>query len=77
MNREPLLAVGGVTGIAAAIFQWLAVFNVHPSQGAQTIITMIVTAVASVVVALVGRRMVTPLSDPRAADGTPLVPPPK
>lgn len=67
-------AVVGLLGIIAVTAHWItpedsAVLGPAVANG----VIALVGAVSALVAAVRARRHVTPLSDPRAADGTPLV----
>jgi general stress protein CsbA len=73
MNREPLVTTSTVTAVVAALIALLASFGVNLTHDQTIAVLAVVSVTAPLVVALVARRKVTPVADPKAEDGTPLV----
>lgn len=73
MNREPLVATSAITAGVAAVIALLASFGVNLTHDQTVAVLGVVSVVAPLVVAFVARRKVTPVADPKAEDGTPLV----
>jgi hypothetical protein len=74
MKREPLATTGTVTAAVTAVIALVVAFGVDLTTDQQTAILGVAAVIAPLVVALWTRRKVTPLADPRADSGTPLVP---
>jgi hypothetical protein len=75
--REPLFQKATVVTIVGSVVALLAAFGVHvrPELADAAIqLGTIALLLLPIVTAWVARRHVTPIADPRAADGTPLVP---
>lgn len=74
MNREPLFNTAAIVAVVSAALALLVSFGlgIDPAQ-VQAILTF-VGVIAPFVVAYLARKKVTPLSDPRDADGNPLTP---
>jgi hypothetical protein len=72
MKREPLITTALITSLVGAVLTLLVAFGVPLTEAQQDAINGLVIVAAPLVVALVGRRYVTPLSDPRDVDGEPL-----
>ena len=78
MNREPVLTAGAIVGAILSLVAALVAFGVvdwsEEQIGAlEAALVAIVPMVLSLVGAWLARRQVTPVSDPRDNDGTPLV----
>lgn len=71
---RPLRVLASIGGLISLIVGALPTMGVHLSTGAAGWIVGVVGALSSVAVALIGETQVTPVSAPRANDGTPLVP---
>lgn len=74
MNREPLLSVATVTAAVSAVLALLVAFGLDVTEDQQNAILGAVAVIAPIVVGLLARGKVTPVADPKAADGTPLQP---
>lgn len=74
MTREPLLKKATWVGIATAVLALLVTLGVDIPASTQAAILAVVAAVVPLVAALWGRGDVTPVADPRDADGNQLVP---
>lgn len=66
MKREPVLTVGGIGAAAAAVLALLVAFGVPLTDDQQTAILGVVAVIAPVVVAVIARRFVTPVSSPQS-----------
>lgn len=69
LNREPLITVATVTGLASAIITLLVAFGVGLTADQTKALLGLVSVLAPLIVAFIARRKVTPLSDPRNAAG--------
>lgn len=75
MEREPLAVRAAVVVAVTAVIHMLVVLGVIPLTAEQEAqVAMAVGALGTVVVVVWSRGKVTPVDDPRAGDGTPLVP---
>jgi hypothetical protein len=77
LDREPLLTRAGIVSIVAVVVALLGTFGVHLTPQLQDGIVQLLTLLAilgPLVAAYLARKHVTPVADPRADDGTPLVP---
>ena len=66
MKREPLITVGTITGIAAAIVALVVAFGIDLTDGQQTAILGAASVVAPLIVAAVCRPRVTPTAGKHA-----------
>lgn len=78
VTRNPVL-IGGVSGGAMAMLVGLFLdvlvsYGLPITPQLQTFLTAVFTVLAPIITAIVARRFVTPLIDPRNDDGDPLVP---
>lgn len=74
MNREPLAIRAAVVAAISSIVGLAVAFGVGWSAEQTAAIMACVNAVSIAVVVVWSRGAVTPVSDPRDADGVPLVP---
>ncbi len=58
MNREPLITVGSITAIIAAVLVFLKSMGVDISDGQQEAVRNLVAVLAPIVLALVARQFV-------------------
>lgn len=77
MKREPLLKKGLWTALAGAVFALALVLGSPIPLEVQTAILGLIGAVLPIIAAVWARQDVTPVEDPRDADGEPLVPLPE
>lgn len=75
MSREPLVTVGMVIAVVASLIALLRAFGVPITPEQQDAIDQLLIAAGPIVVALIARHFVTPLSDPEDASGTKLIRP--
>lgn len=73
MSDAPLLTTATITTLITAVIVLLRSFNVPLTLDQQVAITAVLAVIAPWIVAWVGHRTTTPLSNPKAADGEPLV----
>lgn len=73
MTREPLFTAAGITAGAAALIALLIAFGLDLTQDQTVAILGVVGVGAPILVALLSRSQVTPVADPKAPDGVPLV----
>lgn len=71
---EPLLNTATITALGSALVALLVAFGLPLNDTQETAIIGLVSVVAPLVVALVARSKVTPVTDPRTESGAPLVP---
>lgn len=74
-TREPLMVRGAIVAAVVAVLHLLVMLNVvslTPEQEEQA--SLVVGLLATVVVVVWSRGTVTPVDDPRGADGEPLQP---
>ena len=74
-TREPLIVRGAIVAAIVAVLHLLVMLNVvslTPEQEEQA--SLVVGLLATVVVVVWSRGTVTPVDDPRGADGEPLQP---
>lgn len=69
MKREPLVTVASVTAAATALVGVLVAFGVTLSDDQRAAVLALVGVVAPFVVAVVGRRKVTPVPVDEPLDG--------
>lgn len=74
MGREPVISTSLVTSCMTASFAVLISFGLPISQDRQSALLGLAAVVAPVIAALFTRGLVTPVSDPRDADGNTLTP---
>jgi hypothetical protein len=74
MKREPLLTTAAITAVVSALLAVLVSFGLGIDPGQQQALLGFVTVVAPFVIALVARKRVTPVSDPKDENGSPLAP---
>jgi hypothetical protein len=72
-SREPLITAATITGAVTAVLALLVEYGIDITDGQQQAILAVVAVAAPLIVALAARRKVTPVADPRADDGTPLI----
>lgn len=73
-TREPLAVRAALIAMASAVLQTLVAFGVPLTADQQASVSTLVNVTTILMVVLWSRGTVTPLSDPRASDGTPLTP---
>lgn len=69
MSNEPLITVGMIAAIVASLIGLLRAFGVPITPEQQDAINQVLLAAGPLVVAFVARRYVTPLANPRDAQG--------
>lgn len=74
MNREPLITTAVITSVVSAALVLLASFGLALDAGQTQAIIGFITVVAPLVLAYVARKHVTPVSDPKDSNGSPLAP---
>lgn len=84
VRPEPVKLAGAIGGALAGVgtivvaLGWVSQANMDATTGAVvglvSSVMVLLSIAAPIVTALRARRQVTPLADPRAADGVPLVP---
>lgn len=74
LSREPIAIINGITAAVEAAIALLIGFGLNWSAEQVALVMALVVAVANVAKTWYGRGRVTPMSDPRAFDGTRLVP---
>jgi hypothetical protein len=65
IQREPVITAGVLTALAAALLTLLESFGVPLTPAQQDAINSVVVLLAPLVMALIVRRYVTPVADPR------------
>lgn len=65
-SKEPLLTVGTITAVAAAILGCLVAFGIHVTDDRQSAILGVIAVIAPLIVAAVGRARVWSPSSVRA-----------
>lgn len=75
MTREPLAIRGALVALVAAIINLVVAFGVALNAEQVGAINAVVGLAATAVVVVWSRGTVTPVNDPRDADGEPLTPP--
>ncbi|PYJ11240.1 MAG: hypothetical protein DMF06_03250 [Verrucomicrobia bacterium] len=73
MSNMPLITTAAITSIVGAVISVLLAFGVHLTPEQSAAIMGLITVLAPWVVALVGHNTTTPLANPTAKDGEPLV----
>lgn len=73
-SEQPVLTAASLVALGAAILALLVAFGIPVTPGQVEAILGLITVVAPFAVALLTRKHVTPVVNPKAADGTPLVP---
>lgn len=74
MTREPVLTAASIVAAATAVLAVLAAFGLPLTAEQQAAVLGLIGVAAPYVVALLARRKVTPLADPRDASGKALLP---
>lgn len=74
MNREPVLSIAGLLAAVSAVITVLVAFGLDLTEAQSTAVLGAVAALAPLVAALVARRRVTPVTDPRNNAGVELFP---
>lgn len=72
--RRPLVTTGTLAALVAAVLALLTSFGVPLTDAQQAAVSGLAAVLAPLVVALVGHRLVTPVSNPRDNSGRQLVP---
>lgn len=75
MNSEPLVTIGMIAAVVGSLIALLRAFGVPITDDQQDAINQFLIAAAPIAVALIARRYVTPLANPKDANGTPLTRP--
>ena len=74
MKRQPLLTTSGITAAVTAVIALLVAFGLDLTADQKVAILGVVsTVVVPAAIAWAAHGKVTPVADPKAADGTPLV----
>lgn len=73
MDREPLVSTGVATAAVTAILTLLVAFGLSITDDQQSAILGVVAVLGPLVAVAFARNKVTPVSDPRGPDGSPLV----
>lgn len=74
MTREPVVIANAIAALVSAlIVAAVALGWIQWDETQQAAVMAVVVATVNVVAGLWARSQVTPIADPRAADGTPLV----
>lgn len=75
LSREPLITIGTIMAVVGSLIALLRAFGVPITNEQQDAMNQFLIAAGPLVVALVARRYVTPLSSPRDANGVELTRP--
>jgi arginine exporter protein ArgO len=72
MKTEPIAIIAAITGLIEAVIALMPLFGVGLTIEQQAGLMAVVVAAGSVVSAVWGRSLVTPVANPRDNDGNPL-----
>lgn len=73
MNNEPLVTAAVITSVITALITLLKAFGIPITEDQQAAINQFAAIVAPIALGILARQWVTPLANPKAADGEPLV----
>ncbi len=74
LGREPVTIINAITAVIEASITLAIAFGLELSPAQAGALMAFVVAVGTLIQTVVVRSHVTPVADPRAADGQPLVP---
>lgn len=72
MTNEPLVTIGMIAAVVASFIALLRAFGVPISDDQQAAINQFLIAAGPIAVAIIARRYVTPLANPKDANGSEL-----
>lgn len=73
MRNEPLINIAFLTALVTALLSLLTAFGVPITDAQQDAVNQFMLVVAPLLVAFIGRTLVTPVAEPKDHDGVPLV----